>query len=161
MRTIGRSILFVFAVGAIFTVSIGAAVGEDPAADTMQMVREKVRTDKKLLIAENMQLTEREAAAFWPVYEQYQQQLRTLADRALQMVEHYADHYDSMSEAAAEKLLDDFITLEGDRVKILQAYRPKFAEALPANKVARYFQLENKIDAVVAYALAETIPLVK
>lgn len=161
MRTIWRSTLFAFYVCAMLTVFLGATFAQDKSADTMQMLREKVQADKKLLVAENMQLTETEAAGFWPVYEQYQQELRILADRALRLVEHYAENYESMSEEAAQKLLDDFMALEGDRVKIKQAYRPRFADGLPANKVARYYQLENKIDAVVNYALAETIPLIK
>jgi len=161
MRTIWRSTLLAFTACAILTVSFGAAFAQDKPADTMQIVREKVRADKKLFVSENMQLTEKEAAAFWPVYEQYQQELRTLADRSLSLVEQYAGNYESMSEEAARKLLDDFIALQSSRVKIMQAYQPKFAKGLPANKVARYYQLENKIDAVVNYALAETIPLIK
>ena len=53
----------------------GFAFSQEKASDNMQIVIEKVRADKKLLVAENMQLTEAEGKAFWPVYDQYQNEL--------------------------------------------------------------------------------------
>jgi hypothetical protein len=137
------------------------ALAQEKPADTMQLVREKVGADKKLFIATNMGLTESEAKAFWPVYESYQGELGQVEARTGRLIEEYAKNYRAMSDQVAKKLLDEFLLIEADRLKLRQAYLPRFRKALPDTKVVRYYQLENKIHAVVSYDLARVIPLVK
>ena len=134
---------------------------QERPADNMQIVREAVRGQKKLLMAENMQLTESEAANFWPVYERYQDDLKKLDDRTIKLIENYAKNYLSMSDAVAQNLVEDFLTIEEDRLKLNRSYLPQFRKVLPATKVARYYQLENKFRAVVNYETAAQIPIVK
>lgn len=136
-------------------------LAEDRPADNMNVVREKIQADKKLLIAENMQLTESEAKAFWPVYEDYQNELFLLQSRSIRLIKDFAGVYDNMTNKQATKLLDEYLTIEGLRLKLRQAYLPKFRKVLSERKVARYYQIENKIYAVMNYELAKSIPLVK
>jgi hypothetical protein len=135
-------------------------LAQDKPADNMDIVREKIQADKKLLVAENMQLTEAEAKSFWPVYEAYQNELFLLQKRSLKLISDFAEVYERMTDKDAKKLLDEYMTIEGLRVKLRQAYLPKFRTALPEKKVARYYQIENKIHAVLNYELAKSIPLV-
>lgn len=128
-------------------------------ADNMNLVRDKLRADKKLLVAENMRMTETEAAAFWPVYDAYQADLGKLSDNAVSLVTFYANNYRSMTDTAATRMLDQFLALERDRAALLQSYGPKFGAVLPPVKVARYYQIENKIRAILNYELAKSIPL--
>jgi hypothetical protein len=137
------------------------ALCQEKPADNMQLVLEKVRADKKLMVAENMQLTEAEAKTFWPVYEQYQDELFLLRARTVKLIKDYGDAYEKMINEAAKKLLDEFITIDGLGPKLHQAYLPKFRKVLPEVKVARYYQIENKIQAALMYELATNIPLVK
>jgi hypothetical protein len=137
------------------------ALAQDKPADNMQIVREKVRADKKLVIAETMGMTESEAKVFWPVYEAYQKDLVKLNDRILKLINDYADNYFTMSDQAAKKLMDEYMAIETERLKIRQSYLPKFRQVLPEMKVLRYYQLENKIQALVDYEVAAIIPLVK
>jgi hypothetical protein len=127
----------------------------------MQILREKVRADKKLLVAENMQLTEAEAKAFWPVYDQYQDELFLLRARTAKLINDFADAYEKMSNETAKKLMDEFITIESLGPKLRQAYLPKFRKVLPEVKVVRYYQIENKIQAALFYEFAANIPLMK
>jgi hypothetical protein len=136
-------------------------IAQDKPADNMEIVREAVRAEKKVLIANNMQLTASEAEAFWPVYERYQKELHQLGDRSIKLIEDYAKNYQTMSDDAAKKLLDDFLALKRDQVTLRQAYLANFMQVLPGKKVARYYQLENKISAVIDFDLARQIPLVK
>jgi len=136
-------------------------LAQDKPADTMQIVREKIQADKKLLVATNMGLTEKEAQAFWPVYESYQKDLGLLNGRMLVLIQDFANSYQAMTDDAAKKLVGEYLAIEGDRVKLKQSYLPKLRQALPEKKVARYLQIENKIEAVIRYELAEKIPLVK
>jgi hypothetical protein len=140
----------------VFTVA-----AQEKEADNMQIVLEKVRADKKLLVSENMQLTEAEAKAFWLVYEQYQDELFLLRSRTVKLIKDFADAYEKMTNETAKKLMDEYITIESLGPKLRQAYLPKFRKVLPEVKVVRYYQIENKIQAVLFYELAKNIPLMK
>ncbi len=130
-------------------------------ASTMDQLREKIRADKKLIVAEAMGLTQSEATAFWPVYDAYQQELASLAARTVKVIEDYAASYQAMTPETARRLLDASLAIEQDRVRLMQSYVPRFRGVLPEAKVARYYQIENKIRAAVNYELAAAIPLVK
>ena len=146
----------------IMVVVVAAPVlAQDAPADNMQIVLEKVRADKKLLVAENMQLTEAEAKAFWPVYERYQDELFLLRMRSLKLIKDYADSYEKMTGDTARKLLDEYMTIETLKLKLRKAYLPKFLKVLSPVKTARYYQIENKIQAALYYELAKDIPLMK
>ncbi len=108
-----------------------------------------------------MGMTEAEAKAFWPVYEAYQKDLAKINDRTIKLIDDYAESYGAMSDQAAKKLMDEYMAIETERLTIRQSYLPRFREVLPEMKVLRYYQLENKIQAVVSYELAASIPLVR
>ena len=108
-----------------------------------------------------MQLTETEAKAFWPLYDQYQNELFLLRSRTIIMINDYAGAYENMDDATAQKLLDEYMELEGLRLKLRQTYVPKFRDILSNIKVLRYIQIENKINAALTYEFAATIPLIK
>jgi hypothetical protein len=137
------------------------AQGKDKPADTMQILRDKVKADKKLFMAENMQLTESEAKAFWPVYESYQNDLMKFNEKVTAMIKSYAGNYQTMTNASAKQLLDTYLDLEMERVNFSKSYLPKLRAVLPDVKVARFIQLENKIQAAVSFDAALQIPLVK
>ncbi len=134
---------------------------DQPATSTMDIVREKVRADKKLLVAENMGLTESQAKAFWPIYDSYQKDLSKLGDRMIALIQSYAKDYESMTNEAAKKLVDEYLDIESDRQALRKSYLPKFRKVLSETKVARYYQIEQKIHALVSFELAENIPLVR
>ncbi len=156
-----RNIVIMLMITSRLAVLGGAAGAQDQTADNMELVKEKIRTDKKLFIAENMQLTEDQAKAFWPVYASYQAELEKIYDRDLKLIENYAENYEIMTNETAKALLTEWWSIDEDRLKLRNSYLPKFRKVLPEIKVARYYQLENKIDAIVDYALASNIPLFK
>jgi len=129
--------------------------------DSFHRFANGTRKAKKLFIAQNMNLTESEAKVFWPVYENYQKDLEKLVDKTVKLIENYSANYQTMTEEAAKELINGYLAIEGERVALMKSFLPKFRKVLPEKKVARYYQLENKIDAVVNYGLAKQIPLVK
>lgn len=138
-------------------------IAQDKPADNMQILREKIKADKKLLVATNMELTEAEAKNFWPIYEDYQKDLQKINERLIQALHSYAADYKnkSMTNEKAKKLTDEYLSIEQAEVKLKSSSVPKLSKALPATKVARYLQIENKIRAVIKYDLAATVPLVQ
>ena len=153
--------LFAFALTITIIGISGFAMAQDKPADNMEIVKEKIQSDKKLFIATNMQLTESEANAFWPVYESYQAEIGKFRDREIKLIEKFAASYETMSDDVAKKLLDDSLSIDSGHQKLRQSYLSKFRGVLSDKKVARYYQLESKIDAVMEYELARRIPLVK
>ena len=142
-------------------VCVFTAAAQEKPSDNMQILREKVRADKKLLVAENMQLTDAEAKAFWPVYDQYQDELFLLRTRTVKLITDFADAYEKMTNDTAKKLLDEYMTIDSLGPKLRQSYLPKFRKVLPEVKVVRYYQIENKIQAALFYEFAANIPLMK
>ena len=152
---------FAFALTITIIGISGFAMAQDKPADNMEIVKEKIQSDKKLFIATNMQLTESEANAFWPVYESYQAEIGKFRDREIKLIEKFAASYETMSDDVAKKLLDDSLSIDSGHQKLRQSYLSKFSGVLSDKKVARYYQLESKIDAVMEYELARRIPFVR
>ena len=153
--------LLVIALTITFFGFAGFALAQDTPADNMEIVKEKIRTDKKLFIATNLQLTESEAKAFWPIYEAYQAEFGKLVEREIKLIEDFAANYETMSDDVAKKLLNDSLAIDANHLKLRQMYLAKFRGVLSDKKVARYYQLESKIDAVFEFELARKIPLVQ
>lgn len=139
------------------------AWAQDKPADNMQILREKIKADKKLLIATNMELTESEAKNFWPLYDEYQKGLEKINQRLITLLNSYAADYrkQSLTDEGAKKLVNEAVAIENAEAKLKSSIVPKLNKALPARKVARYLQIENKIRAVIKYDLAATVPLVQ
>lgn len=151
------------AVAAVAVLASPAVIAQEQPADNMAIVMEKVRADKKLVVAANMNLTEQEATGFWPVYESYQKEIATLNNRTRDAIKSYATAYNAgaVPDDVAKKLLGEVLAIEGAELDMRKSYVPKFEKVLPAAKVARYYQIENKIRAAIKYELAEGIPLVQ
>jgi hypothetical protein len=129
----------------------------------MEILRQKIKADKKLVVAANMELTDAEGKAFWPVYDAYQKDLQQINDRLKKAIVEYADAYNKgpVSNETAKKLLAESLAIDEAEVKLRQSYVPKLEAVLPEAKAARYLQIENKIRAAIRYELAGGIPLVK
>jgi len=135
-----------------------ARAGE-PEEASIETLRETLRTNKKALVDVNLGLSDEEAKAFWPVYDEYQKALSTIQERLLRVVEDYAANFSEMSDEKARKLVDDYLAVESDRAELRRAYLEPISETLPGRKVMRFYQIENKIDAVLRYELAAKIPV--
>lgn len=138
-------------------------IAQDKGNSNMEILRQKIKADKKLVVAENMQLSDAEAKAFWPIYGAYQQDLDKINARLVQVIKSYADAYKKgpVPNDVASKLLNEALAIEEAETKLKRSYVPKLNKALPAAKTVRYIQIENKIRALVNMELAANIPLVE
>jgi hypothetical protein len=137
------------------------APADPPAADAeLDILLSAIRSNRKALVAVNLGLTQEEATAFWPVYDRYQQEINSLGDRLVALIQDYAENFRTLSNEKAMKIVEEYLDIEGDRVAVRQKYVDEFAGELPGRKLARLYQIENKMDAVLRYELASTIPVV-
>jgi len=132
-------------------------------ASDMEILRQKLKADKKLVVAQAMQLSDAEAAGFWPVYEAYQADLGKLNTRLGQLIKSYADAFraDTLTNDKAQALAEEVLKIEQAEVDMKRAYLPKLTAVVSPVKAARYLQVETKIRAVLKYDLADGIPLAK
>ena len=155
------------------TISIGVVLmtlgfampglAQDKPANNLEITHEKLKADKKLIVAKYMELTESEAKNFWPVYEEYQKDLQKMNERLGSLVQSYATEYrsNSLSDEKAKQLLDEWIAIDNDDAKRRASYVPKVMKVLPPKKAARYLQIENEYRIMLKYDLAVTVPLVQ
>jgi Spy/CpxP family protein refolding chaperone len=140
-----------------------SAMAQTAGSTNMEIFREKIKADKKLVVAENLKLTDAEGTTFWPVYDAYQKDLQALNQRMMSVITAYAAAYNKgpVANDVAKKLIEDALAVDEAEVKLKGSYVPKVLAAIPATKAARYIQIENKIRAAVRYELAAGIPLVE
>ncbi len=150
--------IVLFALSTLIALPAAAQTASD-----MQILAQKIKADKKLVVAANMQLTEAEGKGFWPVYDAYQKDLQGINQRLAAVIKNYADAYNKgpVSDETAKKLINEAIAIEDAEVKLKRSYVPLLEKAIPGMKVGRYLQIENKIRAIIKYELAANIPLVQ
>lgn len=159
MRTFfARTILLLAAIAILVTPAIAQNLGDA----NMEILAEKLKADKKLVVAMNMDLTDAEAKKFWPLYESYQVQLQEVNQEINSILGKYADAYNkgSVSNPLAKKLIEAVLKNEVTEVKIKIANYKAVELVLPAVKVARYLQIESKIRAIEKFGIASEVPLV-
>ena len=147
-------------IGALMATVPGLA---EPVSDTnMEILKEKLKADKKLLIAGNMDLTDGEAKQFWSIYEAYQKDLEAINKQLGQTITTYAEAFNNgtISNDTAKKLLNEALSVEEQELKLKRNYADKLGKVLPATKVARYIQMETKIRSLIRFEMAQQIPLV-
>jgi len=155
--------LFRIGVVVVALLSAWPVLAQEVTADTMQALQEKVKADKKLVVSANLNLTDAEAKGFWPVYDSYQKDLGAINQRLATLIKSYAGAYNAntIDDATAKKLLNEAVAIDASEAALRKAYLPKLEKVLPMKKVAIYYQIENKIRAVVKYEIASAIPLAK
>ena len=161
------AVLGVASIGSL--VGAGVALGADPKpivndkfADlepAIAELRQEVGQDRREIVKVNMLLTNSEAGTFWPLYDQYRDARNALADRKVRLITDFAARRDSMSEEEAQRLTKELLTIEKKKVAIKESYVAKMSKVLSARTVARFFQIDQKLDAAVDLALATQIPL--
>ena len=157
-----RVVTMLFALligGQLMAQSSGPAAG---ANNEMNEARVLLRFGREDIVKEEMRFSEDEGVAFWPIYDSYQAELLAVNDRYADLLTSYLNAYraGTVSEAMANKIVDDYLEIENDILKIKQKYLQGFRKALPARKAARFYQLENKIDAELKSQLALIVPLI-
>jgi hypothetical protein len=150
---------FFYSIAVLSMVSAGSVAAQ--TRSDIEVLRQELRTDRQAVIAKNMHMTDAQATAFWPVYRAYQQEVSAVGDKFIKLLEGYGKKYDTMKDPDAEQLIKEYLDLQQAKLKVQSDYVGKFKKVIPATMVARYYQIENKIDAIINLELAAGIPLVK
>ena len=152
-----KSLLIVFV--AVLMLFAAPAVRAQVQSE-IALTRADIQTERQALVAENLPLTEDQAKVFWPMYRTYREEMAKLGDRFVALVEDYAKNYETMTDPQASTMVKEFLKIQKEEVAIKTAWVPKFEKIHPAKAVARFFQIETKLDLIVRTEVAAEIPLV-
>jgi hypothetical protein len=152
---------FAFVVAPLLLIIVAAPLTAQTETDEIELTRSVIEMERKGIVAGNMFLNEAESRAFWPVYNDYVNELRKINDRNVRLISDYAKAYENLTDTQATAFLREHVSIEKDKLTLIEEYIGKFEAVLPKKKVARFFQIENKIDAIIGYSLADEIPLVR
>ncbi len=151
----------------ILVVSSGSSFGQEsategPKSDAVTSGRALIREHREKIIHSELHFTEKEAKEFWPVYETYRQKNNVIMDRYANLIAEYMRRYDDadLSNEYADQMIDTYFEIQNDLLQLQEKFLPEFRAILPALKVARFYQLENKINADIDAQLALIVPLV-
>ena len=134
-------------------------LAEAQVANEIELTRSVIQAEKKAAVMQAMQLDEPTSKKFWPLYNDYQESLRSVRDRRVQLIQDYSEVFKDVPEKKAKVFLDEMTSIEEARLKLKKAHIKRFRKSLSNKVVTKYFQTENKLESIVNFGLAQQIPL--
>ena len=134
---------------------------ESQTTEDIRLTRMQINNERQALVTKGLDLTPSEMQHFWLLYREYRSETMKVGDRIVALITTYANNYQNMTDKVADKLLTEYVSIEQERARLKARYLPKFKKVLPSKKVARFYQIENKLDTVLLAELAEGIPLAR
>jgi Spy/CpxP family protein refolding chaperone len=143
--------------------SLGAA-SQAPAqtansVDEAQVLISQIQTDKRAIVLRTLELTDAQVAAFTPIYDQYQAEMKVLFERGAANLDKFAANFGSMTDDAASAILKDAFKIRDDRNAVMRKYAKKLDKVLPSTKVLQWAQVENKLNTLLDMQAAVSIPI--
>jgi Spy/CpxP family protein refolding chaperone len=136
-----------------------AAASAQTVKETLDITRQAVETQRRVLVSGALPLTDAEAKAFWPLYDDYEKQRRPIDERANRLVADFVASAARLSDAQAKAMLAEALAVDEGRLKVRREFMERMGRAIPPRKLVRFFQIENKLDSVVRADISKQIPL--
>jgi hypothetical protein len=143
----------------IFLLGLGSLVSAQ--ADEIELTRTVIQAERQAIVASNMELPDDVGVRFWPLYREYRNEVSKIGDRRVKLITTYAQNYENLSDETADWMVSEFLAIEKANSALRESWAPRFGEVLAPKQLARFYQIENKLDAIINYDLAGSIPLVK
>lgn len=140
---------------------VAPCLAQSDAATALEITRGDIQADRKALVALNLTLTEAQAAEFWPLYREYRAEMEKVGDGLMALITDFAKNYDTLSDEQANKMVESYLGFDDDANDLREKYRSRFGKIIPGKSVMRFYQIENKLDAIVMMDLVQQIPLAK
>jgi hypothetical protein len=141
--------------------TVYAQSGTGSLNDDVQTMLAQIQSDKRAVMLKSLELTDAETRAFTPIYDEYQGERKKVAERKVNVLNKFAANYGSMTDDAAKGILKDWFKTQEDDTALVKKYAKKLERALPATKVLRFVQVENKLDTVLNLEAVRVVPLAK
>jgi len=149
-------------IAAAALASLGAglpASAQTNTVDDTKVLISQIQTDKRAIVLETLALTDAQVAAFTPIYDQYQSEMKVLFERGAANLDKFASNFGSMTDDAAGPILKEALKIRDDRATLMRKYAKKFDKVLPTTKVLQWAQVENKLNTLMDMQAAMIIPI--
>jgi len=150
--------LVLFLMSCIFALPYSVAAQARPTSQK-QLDIAAARAERKAAVGQNMYLTPSEAKRFWPVYDDYEAGMDRIEDRHIREIKNYVKKYRTLTDDDAREKLEEVISIQQARLDLQKAYVPKFNAVVSPIKVTRFYQIDNKLRAMVQCSVAQMVPL--
>lgn len=127
----------------------------------IELLKSDIKTDRKVIITETMEFTQKQSEAFWPIYNEFEHELEKLSAKRIANIKDFAANYDSLTDKKADELIKNSFSFLEDRMSLNKKYYNKFADALTPMVAAKYMQVENRIQLLLDISIAANLPLAK
>ncbi|MGO9450425.1 MAG: hypothetical protein ACLQDV_05160 [Candidatus Binataceae bacterium] len=145
---------------AALTIGFAApAMAQSASPSQKQLDFQAAQANRKALVGEAMALTPTEAAGFWPLYDAYEAKMDKLEMRHAAEVRAFAKAYQNLTDADAKAKLDEVVAIQQGRLNAQKEFIPKFRAVISQIKTTRFFQIDNKLHALVQCDIAQMVPL--
>ena len=135
------------------------AQNQEPSmASAIEVVRADMGADRAKIITEAMNFSDKDAAAFWPIYRKYEYERSTVDDRRVAVIKEYAEKYSTLTDADAKSMAERMFDCDSRLAALKKKYFTKFNTVLPAFTVTKFFQLEHRIDLLVDMKVESSLP---
>jgi Spy/CpxP family protein refolding chaperone len=160
-----KSLKMLVAAVVMCSASAFAQTAADPSTKPLTdqdiaMLRQDVSTAKMDVITHTMQFTDKEAAAFWPVYEGYAAAQKQVGDQKIALIKDYAQNYDTIDDAKATSMSQKMFSIDAETVALRQKWFPKFVAVLGAKRAAKFMQVDNRLTMIMNLQIASVVPLI-
>jgi Spy/CpxP family protein refolding chaperone len=141
--------------------SQASTADKNAQAQDVEIMRKDIRSTRKQLVAANLNLTADQATKFWPVYDQYINELVTINNTKYDLLKEYFNSYGDITDAQADSMSTRLLQLDVNVAQLRQKYQANFRAVLPAKLAATFFQIDRRIAMMIDLQLASQIPLVQ
>jgi hypothetical protein len=131
------------------------------AVDEAQVLISQIQTDKRKVVLQTLALTDAQVAAFTPIYDQYQVEMKALFERQAAVLDKFAANFGAMTDEAARSILKESLSIRDDRNALMRKYAKKFDKVLPSTKVLQWAQVENKLNTLLDMQAAAVVPIAR
>ncbi len=145
----------------ILLMLLAAPAWAQQAADQIEVTRSVAEAERKMIVSKNLKLSEAESEAFWPVYNQYREDIRKVNDKRVALIRKFASEFYTLDDDRAEGLMKDYLDFQEEHVKTRRSHVKKFSKVLPARKMFRFYQIDGKLNVIVDFELARSIPRIQ
>ncbi len=135
--------------------------GDTVTDEDIQMLRKDIRSQRKQIIAANMNLSDSEAEKFWPVYEQYISDLVKLNGTKYALIKQYIQTKGALTDTEAEAAVSQWVGVDQSVGELRQKYIPLFRKVLTAKNTALFYQLDRRVQLMIDLQLASAIPMIQ
>ncbi len=127
-------------------------------SSAIELARTDMTSERNEIVTATMQLKDKDAAAFWPIYRKYEYERSLVDDGRAEVVKEYTEKYSTISDSDAKSMTQRMLEYDSREITLKKKYFKELSKVLPAITVAKFFQLDHRLDILMAMKVESSLP---